>query len=239
MTLDQLFASLVTLLTRAGSNRISGPDILTACQNIATYFSTQIASIIPDWTAMLTFQTDGSDAGKYCKYADTNGKKRIFETKVDDNLNHLPPTDPLVTENTYWKEVSASGSAAIPEWAAGVFGPGVVIVYHNHTTEGRGLYILIDPARPYASTNIETEITAGDWERITDKRTFRGTFTPAAPDDYPENTEGTGLAGAIERGNKWLLPTGGTFNGEEYPNNTILEATDNNPGTTFTKYRLY
>ncbi|HMG93215.1 MAG TPA: hypothetical protein VK589_24330 [Chryseolinea sp.] len=167
MTLDELYSSLLTLLTRVGSNRISGPDILTACQNIVGYFATQIATIIPLWEDDLTFQQDGSDDGRFCRYADTNGKIRLFETKVDDNINNVPPTNPATTENSFWREVSASASAAIPEWAAGVYGPGLIIVYHNHSVDGKGLYVLVDPARPYTSTNIETEITALDWERIT------------------------------------------------------------------------
>jgi len=167
MTLDQLITDVNSKLTRVGSNRVDAPDILTSVLNVISFFATQISSIIPLWTNALTFQTDGSDSGRFCRYADTNGKVRLFETKTDDNINHSPPTDPGITENTYWKEVSASASAAIPEWAAGVYGPGLVIVYHNHSVDGKGLYVLINPTRPFSSANIETETTAGSWERIT------------------------------------------------------------------------
>lgn len=131
-------------------------------------FSSQSAvdDVIPDWDDAITFQTDGSDGGKYCLHPDDNGKKRIFETKIDDNLNNEPPTDPEVTENASWEEISQSSGSGISEWAAGVYGSGLVIVFHNHSTDGRGLYMLLDPARPYASTDIEAEITAGDWELI-------------------------------------------------------------------------
>lgn len=166
MTLQELTNSVTILLTRVGSNRVSAAEVLEAVLKVIAYFASEIADIIPEWTATANFKLDGTEAGKFCTRADTNGKKRIFETKVDNNLNHLPPTDPLVTENDYWKEVSASASAAIPEWAAGVFGPGLVIVFHNHSVDGRGLYVLLDPVRPFNSTNIETEITAGKWERI-------------------------------------------------------------------------
>lgn len=166
MTLDQLITAVTSALTRVGSNRVSGPDILTSVLNVISYFATQISSIIPLWTDSLTFQQDGSDDGRFCRYADTNGKIRLFETKVDDNTNNAPPTNPVTTENAFWREVSASASAAIPEWAAGIYGPGLIIVYHNHSVDGKGLYVLVDPARPYISANIETEITAGDWERI-------------------------------------------------------------------------
>lgn len=179
MTLSELISDVTTKLTRVGSNRVSAVDTLQSVLNVIAYFATQIADIIPAWTNALTFQTDGSDAGKYCTYPDTAGKKRIFETLVDDNLNHLPPTDPLITENTYWREISASSSAAIPEWAAGVYGPGLVIVYHNHSTAGRGLYVLLDPVRPYSSTNIETEITATKWQKISGT-TSSGSITVAS-----------------------------------------------------------
>lgn len=166
MTLQELSNSVISLLTRVGSNRVTAAEVLLAIQQVISYFATQLADIIPDWTGSATFKLDGTGAGKYCKYADTTGKKRIFETKVDNNTNNLPPSDPGITENTYWKEVSASASAAIPQWAAGIYGPGLIIVYHNHTTAGRGLYVLLDPVRPYNSTNIETEITALKWERL-------------------------------------------------------------------------
>jgi hypothetical protein len=182
MTLNELNTSINTLLTRVGSNRINGSDVLTAVQQVISYFATQISEIIPEWEDSLTFQTDGSDAGKYCVYPDTNGKKRIWETVGDDNINNLPPSNPATTSNAYWSEVSASATAAIPEWAAGVYGPGLVIVFHNHSIDGRGLYALIEPTRPFASSNIETEITAGDWERI------GGTATggPAIDEEYAD-----------------------------------------------------
>jgi hypothetical protein len=166
MTLQELTNSVTTLLTRVGNNRVSAAEVLEAVLKVIAYFASEIADIIPEWESTANFKLDGTGDGKFCTWADTNGKKRIFETKVDNNTNHQPPTDPLVTENDYWKEVSASASAAIPEWAAGVFGPGLIIVFHNHSVDGRGLYVLLDPVRPFNSTNIETEITAGKWERI-------------------------------------------------------------------------
>lgn len=125
-----------------------------------------VSAIIPDWTAALTFNTDGTGDGRFCTHEDTDGKKRIFETKTDANINNEPPTNPLVTENTNWKEISQSSGSSIKEWAVGVYGSGLVIVYHNHSVNGGGLYKLLNPSRPFASSNIETEITAGDWEKI-------------------------------------------------------------------------
>jgi hypothetical protein len=182
MTLEQLIADVTTKLTRVGSNRISGPEVLQSVLNVISFFATQIASILPEWTNALTFNTDGSGAGKYCIYADTNGKKRIWETKTDGNINHLPPSDPLITENTYWIETSASAASSIQEWAAGLYGPGLVIVAHNHSVDGHGLYWLLEPARPFASTNIETEITAVKWVRLGGSST--GTGGPAIDEKY-------------------------------------------------------
>ena len=87
-------------------------------------FSSQSAvdDVIPDWTALLTFELDGSGAGKYCLHPDTDGKKRIFETKIAGNLNNPPPTDTAVTENASWVEISQSAGSGISEWAAGVYG---------------------------------------------------------------------------------------------------------------------
>jgi hypothetical protein len=166
MTLSQLLAQVQLLLTRSGDNRVSGNDIRDACIAIINFFASQIAEIVPSWAGDKTFQTTGADDGRFCTYADTNGKTRLFETKVDNNVNHAPPSAPNVTENAYWKEVSSSQSAAIPEWAAGVFGPGLVIVYYNHPLDGRGLYVLTEPSRPFSSSNIESEITAVKWARI-------------------------------------------------------------------------
>lgn len=125
-----------------------------------------VTDIIPDWTSTLTFNLDGTGSGKYCKHPDTNGKKRLFETKTSLNTNNPPPTDPLITENTHWREISQSSGSSIKEWAAGLFGTGLIIVFHNHSIHGRGLCQLLDPARPFQSTNIETEITAGKWSFI-------------------------------------------------------------------------
>lgn len=125
-----------------------------------------VDDVIPDWNANLTFNTDGSGAGRYCTHPDMEGKKRIFETKIDNNTGNEPPTDPDETENASWEEISQSSGSGIKEWAPGIYGAGLVIVYHSHSTLGRLLCILIDPARPFNSTDIEAEITAGKWDFI-------------------------------------------------------------------------
>ena len=138
----------------------------TTLDAIVDFISQALTSGIADWTNALTFQTDGTDAGTFCIWPDTDGNIRFWKTKVDDNINNEPPDNPLTTEDTYWIEVSPSDGSAIKEWSAGVYGDGLVIVYHDHSTDGPGLYKLEEPVRPFESTNIETEITAGEWIAI-------------------------------------------------------------------------
>jgi hypothetical protein len=174
MTLEELNDALVSRLTRDGSNRITGPDVLQSTQLIVSYFATQLSDIVPDWSPDKIFQTDGTDDGKYCKFPDTTGKKRIFLTKIDDNTNNQPPSNPTIEENDQWEEVSASASSAIQEWSPGLYGPGIIIVYHNHSVNGRGLYILLEPVRPFNSVNIEAEDTT--WALLGGVEHYKGTF---------------------------------------------------------------
>jgi hypothetical protein len=135
---------------------------------IVDFITSSTSDSFPDWTGTQTFKLDGSLDGKYCKYPDSNGKVRLFETKIDNNTNHLPPTDPDLTENTYWKEVSPSSGSAIKEWAPGVYGNGFIIVYYNHSNPkyGPGFYLLQEATRPFNSTDIEAELVTGKWLRI-------------------------------------------------------------------------
>lgn len=125
---------------------------------VVDFITSSITSGIPAWTGALEFNTDGSDAGAFCTYPDTNGALRFWKTKTDGNINNAPPNNPAVTENTYWIEVSPSAGSAIKEWAAGVYGTGLIVVFYNNE-----LYKLENPSRPFTSTNIETEIAAGSW----------------------------------------------------------------------------
>ena len=142
---------------------------------IVDFITQAITSGIPDWTNLLTFNLDGSGAGSFCTEPDTDGNIRFWKTKTDGNIGNQPPTNPLTTENTYWIEVSPSDGSAIKEWAAGIYGTGLIIVYHNHSVDGRGFYILLEPVRPFNSTNIETEITAGKWARMPAKEIAHAT----------------------------------------------------------------
>src|SRR5690606_28255756 len=137
-TYNEARTEIIQRLTRVGSNRISGEDAREAVLTVldfAAAIDTSQGSGIPDWNAELTFQTDGTDAGRWCTQPDANGKKRIVETKVDDNTGNEPPTDPEVTENSFWEEISPSAGSGITEWTPGLYQSGLVIVYHNHSTD--------------------------------------------------------------------------------------------------------
>lgn len=204
MTAAQVKDLITTLWTRVGTNRVDDADLRTVGNAIVDMVSALDIDIFPDWASGLTFQTDGSDDGKYCKHPDTNGKKRIWETKTAANIGNEPPTDPLITSNTHWQEISQSAKSGIVEWSAGVFGEGLIIVYWNHSIDGNNFYILKNPTRPFSSANIETEIIAGDWEKIPLKTEghYRGLYTSlvnlesalptANPGDFADVDPGSG-----------------------------------------------
>lgn len=171
MTPEELKAEIATELTAPVNQVIK---VINSFNKVIDFVSTEVASSMPLWAPGLTFQTDGTDDGQYCKHPDSGGNLRLFETKTDDNTGNAPPTDPGTTENTHWKEVSPSASAPIPEWAAGVYGPGLVIVFHNHSLAGPGLYYLTEPTRPFTSFDIEAEVTTGKWVCITTVSTIIG-----------------------------------------------------------------
>jgi len=127
-------------------------------------FITQIdTDVIPEWTALLIFQTDGTGAGAYCRWPDTNGAIRFWLTLVDDNEGNEPPTNPLITEDAFWIEASPSDGSALKEWAAGLYSEGLIIVLHDITGSNPWLYKLAEPTRPFLSSNFQTELAAGKW----------------------------------------------------------------------------
>lgn len=134
---------------------------IIAFDAVIDFITSSLTNSIPAWTNTLTFNTDGSGDGEFCLYPDTNGALRYWKTKTDGNINNAPPTNPATTENTNWIEVSPSAGSALKEWAAGLYGTGLIIVVHNND-----LYKLANATRPYLSANINTEILDGDWLKI-------------------------------------------------------------------------
>ncbi|MCZ8353948.1 MAG: hypothetical protein O9340_04385 [Cyclobacteriaceae bacterium] len=205
----------------------------------------------PDWTSLLVFNTNGTGAGKYCKHPDINGRKRIFETKTSGNVNNAPPTDPVVTENTHWKEISESASSGIPEYAPGVFGSGLKIVYHNHTTLGRRLFLLTEPVRPFTSSNIETEFAAGKWVDFTlDKdevvklinAAIVGLYDDRGNHDASSNlfpaANGSGAGGVILKGDIYTISVAGVLGGQSVNIRDQVRALVDNPGQTSNNWAI-
>ena len=178
---DALFADNTT-------GDISEADLREFNKDLTDFLGVaQITDIIPTWTALLTFQTDASDDGEFCIHADTSGNIRLWQTKIDDNINNEPPTDPNITSDTNWQEVSASSNSVFVEWAAGIYGAGLIIVYYNN-----GFYKLEVAQRPYTSVNIETEISAGDWVLISGLGNGQGTTFNVNKVDLGGGSELTG-----------------------------------------------
>lgn len=149
---------------------------VTAFDALIDYITSSLTNSIPAWINTLTFNTDGSGDGEFCLYPDTNGALRYWKTKTDGNINNAPPTNPATTENTNWIEVSPSAGSALKEWAAGLYGTGLIIVVHNND-----LYKLANATRPYLSANINTEILDGDWLKIGEGPLVLSADTTAAP----------------------------------------------------------
>lgn len=88
---------------------------------------------------------------------------RIWKSKDNGNLNNEPPSDPEVTENTWWIEQSKGEAFRAPDYA-----PGVFTQRHSVVVSGGLLHRLIVPEieLPYTSTDLAAELLAGDWEVI-------------------------------------------------------------------------
>jgi hypothetical protein len=130
---------------------------------IVDFISQSLSSAIPAWASGLTFNNNGSGSGAFTTYLDTTGALRFWNSKTNGNIGNVPPTDPLVHEDTYWLEVSPSDGSALKEWAAGIYLSGLQIVFYNHSIDGDGLYKLAEPSRPFTSVDIEAEISTGKW----------------------------------------------------------------------------
>ena len=167
---------------------------------LVDFISQAVTSGIPAWTAALTFNIDGTGDGSYTTHPDSNGALRFWKTKTDENINNEPPTNPATTENTHWIEVSPSDGSGIKEWAPGIFGEGLIIVYADlgSPDPDPGFYKLQVAERPFASTNLITELGAGDWIRI---------GSPAQ-----ELAASTGAEVAFDRPRRYGYPTAITGN---------------------------
>jgi hypothetical protein len=102
---------------------------------------------------------------------------RIFESKIDNNYNHQPPTAPNSLgkyEDAYWKEVSEAPRSAIADWEAGtIVDEGLFIVHYNDKL------LRLDAPRPFNTVNVVTEIGEGKWKVLGgESGGGAGTFNP-------------------------------------------------------------
>jgi len=153
-TYQDIYSEIESLLLDNSSGLISEADVRQVAHDILDFANpsdTSAASLGIEWNSAITYNTDD-----LVTYLD-----RIWKSKIDTNLNNEPPTDPAITEDANWIEQSRSESSPIKEWEAGVYGAGLVIVfYDNH------IYKLTVGTRPYTSSDIATEISAGNWTEI-------------------------------------------------------------------------
>lgn len=164
-TRDYIAAQLVAQVTIAKE--------LNSFNAVIDLISQSITSGIPTWTSALTFNSDGTGAGAYCVYTDVSGATRFWKSIGMGNINHQPPTSVSITSDAYWTEVSPATGSGIKDWAAGLYGTGLIIVHYNNN-----LYKLANPTRPYLSSNIVTEIGTGDWVLISSFSS--GLYAPAS-----------------------------------------------------------
>jgi len=100
-------------------------DTLTAVRTIAQeilsldaivdFITQSINPGIPAWTALLTFNNDGTGMGAFCTHPDVNGALRFWKSIGNGNIGHQPPTNPAITSDAYWNEVSPASGSADPD----------------------------------------------------------------------------------------------------------------------------
>jgi hypothetical protein len=156
MTELELKQLIDQLLTRVGSDRISGTDLRQVLKEMVDYTSDNIVSGAGGGGTIAEWEPDPTsyDTGDLVINND-----RIWKSKTDGNVDNEPPQDSGVTEDTYWIEVSKSINLA--DWSPGIIGSGLFITIYNDN-----FYKLVNATRPYETTNIVTEIAAGDWRPI-------------------------------------------------------------------------
>lgn len=210
---------------------------------LVDFISQSVTSGIPAWDDELEFNEDGTDDGAFCTYPGDTGTLRFWKSKINGNINNAPPTSSIIIEDDNWEEVSPATGSAIKEWAPGVFGEGLIIVFYDTTGTDPALYKLTEATRPYHSTNFTTEYTDGTWQRITPAAAggvwyhpdlFDASDATGSEGDYPEAPLGSGPEGVILRGNSYDVGTAsdpyGPDDDVKFPAGCTLRALIDNPG---------
>lgn len=154
-TVQDLRALLINLMPT-----ITGEELEQIFSLIADLFEqNNTSNVIAPWSGSTTYDTPEAGNGNP-SYADEG--TRLWRSKVNDNTNHQPPSDPQITEDTYWIEVSKAPVNIVKEWAPGIYGEGLVIVFFEDD-----FYKLLVAQRPFESSNIVTEIATNKWLNLT------------------------------------------------------------------------
>lgn len=242
MTLAELKAYIATQLV-APVTLVQ--KVINCFYAVVDFITQSDNSGIPAWTNALTFNTDGTGDGSFCTYVDVAGNLRFWKTVSDGNINHAPPTAVGVTFNTYWIEVSPANGSAIKEWAPGVYGEGLIIVFYDLVGDGSdpALYKLNEATRPFNSTNIITEIAANKWQKMlapaeTSNQIIDCGEHDASTDLFP-TTGGTGAGGAIKRGNQFDITVAGTLGGVDVEPGATIRARVDAPAQVLSNWRIY
>lgn len=134
-------------------------DLYQTVHNVISGNNTSVLGLAYDaaiiYDTVATAETSGNPS--YAEFGD-----RFWKSKTDNNQGNEPPSAAGTTENTHWIEVSKAEANAIKEWAPGLYGAGLIIVYHNDA-----LLKLNVASRPFESVDIDAEITAEQWTDIT------------------------------------------------------------------------
>ncbi len=222
---------------------------LDVFDTLVDFISQSVTNGIPAWTALLTFNDDGTGDGAFTTHPGDTGTLRFWKSKVAANINHAPPTSSIVFEDAYWIEVSPSTGSAIKEWAPGIFGTGLIIVFYDLTGTDPALYKLNDPVRPYHSENFTTELAAGKWQKLSGapvgaavyiEDAFDASTATGSDGDYPEPPLGTGPSGKIMRGNIFDVGVASpVVSGDiKFPVGSMLRALIDEPGQDDANWRI-
>lgn len=117
----------------------------------AKYFIPAPPSTNYKWVSTFDYPVDG--------VVELNGK--WYKSLLNPNVGHIP-TEPA---SIYWEETNKSQSGFV-YWTAGVFTQADVIVLKK-TAGITDIYELIDPTRPFISTDFDAELSAGKWRNMT------------------------------------------------------------------------
>jgi hypothetical protein len=214
MTVAEIYALIASRINDNNNLEITAADFREVLNAITSLAGTQdFSGLLDPWDADEIYNTTDNPL--------TTQNNRIWKSKVDANEGNQPPTDPLVTEDAFWIEQSPATGSPIQEWAAGVYGSGLIVVLYNNA-----LYQLLEPVRPYTSSNIVTETTAGDWIKITIEEAPEDSNQYARQDGAWEIVNGVpdgafdSLTAAtitinptksINNNTKWTIPSSGPY----------------------------